>query len=273
METRVSAKFYRCLFVTLFSFGLCASAAAELALTGGVERVQWQEFTGGGRLLEESGTLFRGGAVWRQSYSEDRMLLELRGSGYFGRLSYDGQACNLTDSTCTPYQSKADYLGFTGEGTVARLYGGSQGSEVFAGGGVDAWRRDIKGDSNTGGVVEDWFVLYLLAGGGVRWSGPDARYQLRAGLKYPFYASDTNHFYDVTVEPKGRLSGFARVVVDFPGAGPARWGLGAFYDSYRFDRSDVIRVNPNSGICASCGVFQPRTEQDTIGVYGIIYLR
>lgn len=260
----------------LFSFALsAAAAAAELALTAGAENLRWEEFTSTGRLLEESGTLIRGGAVWRQPFSEDRMLLELRGSGYFGTLKYDGQACNVSSGACTPYKNDADYMGFTGEATVARLYGGSRGGELFAGGGVDAWERDIKGDSNTSGVVEDWFVLYMLAGAGMRWSGQDARYRLRAGLKYPLYVSDTNHFYDATVEPKGRTSGFARFVVDFPGSGRPRWGIGAYYDSYRFEQSDVVRIEAGRAGCVStqgCGVFQPRTEQDTIGLYGIIYL-
>lgn len=268
-----SSKAYFCALVCLCGVGLATAGADELALMGGAERIQWEESTSAGRLLEESGTLFRGGGFWRRPFSEDRMLLEIRGSGYFGRLKYDGQACNVASSVCTPYQSHANYLGLAGEATVAREYGGTPGGEIFAGGGFDTWRRDIKGDSNTSGVVEDWFLLYAIAGGGYRWSHPGARYELRAGLKYPLYASDTNHFYDVTVEPKGRVSGFARLVVDFPDAARPRWGLGAYYDSYRFDRSDVVRVDPARTGCSNCGVFQPRTEQDTIGLYGIIYLR
>lgn len=266
MGTVVSSSICRCISGFLLSVGLSATASAELALTGGAERFRWEESTSAGRLLEESGTLYRGGAIWRHPFSADRMLLEVRGSGYIGRVNYDGQACSVSSSSCTPYRSDVDYLGVTGEATVARRYGGSTGSEFFAGGGVDIWERDIKGDSNTAGVIEDWFVLYVLAGTGYRWSHPAARYEVRAGLKYPLYTSDTNHFYDVTVEPKGRVSGFARFTVDFPSTRP-RWGIGAFYDSYRFERSDVV------GIGSGRGVFQPRTEQDVIGLYGVIYLR
>lgn len=259
-------RFRSCVLSVALLFGCVSTASAEFAITAGAENFQWQEFTSAGRLLEESGHLFRAGAIWRERFAQEQMLLELRGSGYFGRVDYDGQACDVFGPSCTPYRSDADYRGIAAEATLARRFGRSTGADLFAGGGFDTWRRDIKGDSNTAGVVEDWTVMYLLAGGGGHWEYTSTRYEARAGFKYPFYARDTNHFYEVTVEPKGKPSFFARFSTDFMSAGRPRWGLTLYYDTYRFDQSNVQNVG------FGLGVFQPRTEQDVIGLYALIYL-
>jgi len=240
--------------------------AAELSLELGVESFYWREYEAGARLLEERGPRFRLGGSWRQPLGmHDRDNLLLRGALYFGEVDYDGQACDFSNN-CFPFQTDARYGGALVEATVTRSLSRSSNGEVFAGGGVDTWRRDIQGRDGVSGAIEDWTVFYLVTGAGGRWTRSEVRYQAHAGIKYPFYTHETADLFDVVLRPKGRLSFFARLAADFASVGRPRWGLGLYYDSYRFDRSDMEQVT------ATLLVWQPESWQDTIGVYAIVYL-
>lgn len=256
----------RSLFFLMLVLGGVGNAAADVNLDFGVESFRWREFDAGAQLLEETGPRFRLGATWQQPYGVDqRDVLNLRGALYFGRINYDGQACTLS-GTCVPFQADADYTGAAVESLIVRRVGASQAGEIFGGGGIDTWRRDIKGTAGVAGAIEDWTVLYLLAGGGTHWTSPAARSYVRAGLKYPFYTSNIPDAFDVTLEPKGRLSFFARLATDFVAAGRPKWGLGIYYDSYRFAASDVKSVG-------SIQIWQPQSKQDVFGIYTTVYLR
>lgn len=85
------------------------------------------------------------------------------------------------------------------------------------------------------------------------------------GVKYPLYATNVPNSFDVTLEPKGRASLFARVATDFIGAGRPRWGIGIYYDSYRFAMSDIEQVG-------SVLIWQPESRQDVIGIFTSVYL-
>ncbi len=61
------------------------------------------------------------------------------------------------------------------------------------------------------------------------------------------------------------MSWFARFAADFIAVGKPQWGLGVYYDSYRFARSDVERIG-------SIIVWQPQSNQDVIGLYAVVYL-
>ena len=253
-------------FFTVLFFGTIGDAFADLGLQVGVERFRWREYSAGARLLEESGPRYHAGAVWRRPFATDeRLILQVQGSLYFGRVDYDGQACTLSGS-CVPFMTDADYRGLTVDAMVARRFGGESGGEVFGGGGVDTWRRSIKGRGNVQGATEDWTVLFVSVGGGGFWTAPTARFHLQAGLKYPIYTQNLPDAYDVVLEPKGRTSLFARFATDFLSGGKPQWGLGIYYDSYRFGESDKER----SG---SVLIWQPKSNQDVLGLYATIYLR
>lgn len=255
----------RSLFFLVLSVGSVGEAAAELGIEFGIESSRWREFDAGARLLEESGPRYRVGANWLAPLGGDPWhALELRGSLYFGGVDYDGQACTLSGS-CIPFQTDADYLGVSGEVSLIRRFGASANGEWFAGGGIDSWERDVQGRGNVSGAIENWTVFYFMGGGGARWSAAAKRYRLQAGLKYPLYTYEVAESLDVSLEPEGRLSLFARFGAVFIAAGKPRWGVGVYYDSYRFGMSDVERTG-------SIRVWQPQSEQDVIGVYGVRYL-
>lgn len=261
----MAARLRLVLFLVL-GFGGTACAAAEVNVDFGIESFRWREFDAGARLLEETGPRYRVGGTWRQplgANSPDE--LNLSGALYFGAIDYDGQACTLA-GVCVPFQTDADYTGTVVEARLLRHVGAAQTGEIFAGGGLDTWRRDIKGTAGVSGATEDWTVLYVLAGGGTRWSGSSSRSYAHAGLKYPFFTVNLPDSFDVTLRPKGRLSLFARLQTDFTSAGRAQWGLGVYYDGYRFAASDVERVG-------SIAIFQPESKQDVVGIYATVYLR
>jgi hypothetical protein len=237
-------------------------ALAEWSLDLGVENFRWQEFDAGARLLEETGPRFRVGGTWRQPFgAEQRDLFQLRGAIYLGNVDYDGQT-----QAGMPFQTDATYAGATVEATYARLFGTQPMGEFFFGGGTDSWRRDIKGSGGVFGAIEDWSVLYAIAGGGANWTGPEANVHARIGVKYPVYTTNVPDAFDVTLKPKGRASLFARVTTDFISAGRPRWGIGAYYDSYRFAMSNMEQTG-------SFLVWQPESRQDVIGIFASVYFQ
>lgn len=245
--------------------------AAELALEAGAENFRWREFDAGSRLLEETGPRLHLGVQWRHALENDPTVsIEIRGSGYIGHIDYDGLACTLSGS-CTPFQTTARYTGLTAEGLMLRSSSPNSGGMIFGGAGVDAWRRNIRGDVNVSGAIEDWAVAYALAGVGARWFGDSWRRDARVGIKYPFYAAEYPDMTNVTLEPKGRLSYFARFALDFVRGDRPQWGVGVYYDSYRFAASDKERFESGAPP-QTIVIFQPESRQDVIGVYALIYL-
>lgn len=255
------------LVLLTFAASSVGNAFAEWSLDVGAESFRWQEFdAGGARLLEETGPRYHFGGTWRRPFGvERRDWLQVRGALYLGNVDYDGQACTLLGA-CTPFQTDARYTGLVVEAMYSRRLGASRIGEIFGGGGIDTWRRDIKGSGSVGGVIEDWTVFYLLAGGGANWSGPVTRVRAHAGVKYPFYTANFANAFEVTLEPKGRASLFARVMTDFISAGRPRWGIGVYYDSYRFAMSNIEQVG-------SILIWQPESRQDVIGIFTSVYLQ
>lgn len=264
-------RWMRSLFFLLLAIAGVPAAAADLSVDVGIEHFRWREFDAGARLLEETGPRLRVGAAWRQPLdAAQRDSLDVRGGLYFGQVNYDGQSQDILTGVRSPFSTDTNYVGAASEATFAHRLTPSSRGEVFVGGGIDAWRRDVRGRGNVSGTVENWTVFYLLAGGAVNWTDSAIRYRALAGLKYPFYTYQVTDIGDVALEPKGRLSLTARLATDFVRAGRSQWGLGVYYDSYRFARSDSKQTEL-SGI-GTVTVAQPESDQDVIGVYAVVYL-
>lgn len=249
--------------------GSCPVARAQqFALELGVEHFRWREFQEGARLLEETGPRYRvGGRLTAPLDGSGQDAFELRGGIYFGGIDYDGQACDQF-LNCVPFETDADYRGAFFEGLFAHRFAPDSAFELFAGGGVDGWQREIQGRGSVLGVEEHWTAFYLLGGAGARWTRAAVQYRARAGLKYPFYTDESAEAFDVTLNPEGELSWFADLGAELLERGRARWGLGVYYDSFRFDASD-----PEPVVGTNLIVLQPESRQDTVGIYGLIYLR
>jgi hypothetical protein len=247
-------------------FGVVPGVQAdEFDFRFGVEHFRWREYDGGTRLLEEKGPRVHLGVDWKTPLQGNNLFLDLSGTLYLGRVDYDGQACSLGGS-CTPFNADADYLGVQARGLFARRFGDASGLELFGGGGFDAWQRDIQGHGGVSGATENWYVFYLAGGVGGYWGTPTTRGSARIGIKYPLYTEEYPDTYDVTLNPEGQVSPFAEVKFDFMSGGRRSWGLGFYYETYRFAESDKERDG-------SVVIWQPKSHQETIGVFATIPLR
>lgn len=240
-----------------------APSAADGEFSGGVEYFRWQEFDGGrAQLLEETGPRAFFGINVREPLGRGSVtFLEAGGRAYIGVVDYDGQACNILTGTCVPMRSDTWYAGVRGEATLHQSLRATPGFEMFAGAGVDTWSREIDDTATASGGSEGWTVLFVTAGAGYR---PAAKTGPRfdVGLKYPFYAlNDTD--LGATLNPRGRMSAFARLSAAVGSSPRARWRLGAYYDSYRFAESDREIIASNFGLLQA---WQPQSEQDVIGL-------
>ena len=259
----------RSLCSAVVALGFVQQAAAQLALEFGAESFRWREFSNSARLLEESGPRYRLGASWSTPLGYGALSsVSVRGGLYFGAVDYDGQSQNLTTGATAPFVSETDYVGVFAEGIIANRVNPSSPFEVFAGGGLDSWNRDIAGHSGVSGAIEDWTLVYVLAGGGARWTNASARFHLSAGAKYPIAVYEAADF-GLELEPKGRLSFVARFAIDAVRGDKPQWGVGIYYDSYRFAQSDpdVVFI-PGEGFLTAV---QPKSYQDVIGLYGSVY--
>lgn len=237
------------------------TSAADGEFSGGVEYFRWREFDdSSAQLLEETGPRVFFGVDVREPLGRGSVtFLEAGGRAYIGVVDYDGQACNILTGTCVPMTSDTWYAGVRAEAALRRSLPAASGFEVFAGAGVDTWSREIDSTATASGGAEAWTALFVTAGAGYRaTTGP--RFDM--GLKYPFYAlNDTD--IGATLNPRGRVSAFARFSTALGSAPHARWRLGAYYDSYRFAESDPEIVASVFGLLQT---WQPRSEQDVIGL-------
>jgi hypothetical protein len=254
---------WRSLAGVLALLGFVGDAGADLNLQFGIENFRWREYDGSGRLLEESGPRFRLGVDWQRPFVQDENLwLQLSGALYVGKVDYDGRACTLSGA-CTPFVSDTNYSGASAEALL--VHQPSPGWEAISGVGLDTWVRRIRGHLGVQGTSEEWITFYALLGGGAYWRDASIRYHARVGLKYPFYTLEYPDAYNVTLQPQGRGSFFARLSADFITGGRPQWGVGLYYDSYRFDISDRERDG-------SVFVWQPESHQDVVGLYATVYL-
>lgn len=269
-------KFARCgLGVTLLSllggFPVAqASEGAGFSISAGVEQFLWREFNQSGReLVEESGQRYS------VAFAYDNLrrlnpgaVYSFGGKLYAGAVDYDGE----TQISSIPVQSTSNYFGVQfdalgGFRFAQRLHG----LDLLAGGGVDIWLRSI--DDTYSPVVgpvsggdEDYFTFNAKLGLGYFHEMGKARHYLQVGVKYPFYVYEYAYVSssdDLILNPKGRLSVFAKYQWEFGIAARQHWGLALYYDSYRFDQSDPERV-VEFGVPA--WYVQPQSHQDTYGL-------
>lgn len=129
--------------------------------------------------------------------------------------------------------------------------------------GYDHWRTLSSGDVNHLGYEE----LYGVGFGRVGAVLHSRRYglSLRGGIKLPFYASeyvDTARLGvdDSALTPRPDYSLYA--TIDYRVS--ERWKLSGYFDSHRFKPSDVLPLTAGG---LPLGGYQPKSQQDSIGLY------
>jgi hypothetical protein len=228
-----------------------------------VEYFNWKEFSGGERLLEESGPLGGVGAAASIDLYNKALILKGKADIFGGLINYDGQT-----QGGTPITTDTDYIGSRLEADAGWRINFERASlEPFAGLGYKWWRRHIQ-DTTTpsgqpvSGYPEIWQTVYVKAGvrGDVVFN-QETRFFYEAGEKYPFYTSNEADFPGVgktTVEPKGDPAAFAELGIRYKWFRPS-----IFYEGYHWSASDRVLVTDNAG--TRFFLSQPESESYIIG--------
>jgi hypothetical protein len=273
---------HRSVVVLCSLLGLLPPAYADqspaLSILGGVEQFRWREIdTDKRELLEESGQRYSVAV----NYDNLRRLnsgsvYSVGGKLYLGAVDYDGE----TQLTSIPVQSTTTYFGMQVDALGGyRFASHLHGLDILAGGGLDFWWRSIDdtyvpGLGQVYGGDEVYRALYAKVGLGYFHEMGKARHYVQAGLKYPFYVYEygyQDYADDLTLNPKGRVSFFAKYQWEFGGTTLSRWGATLYYDSYRFSQSDAEIMTANGVPIAIA--WQPESHQDVYGLQIGLYFR
>lgn len=238
--------------------------AMDFRVSAGSESFLWQEYeTNGAKLLEESG-LRHFVAFDADSWIDRQWQSDFGGRVYSGTVDYDGQT-NLHSAvtTDTDYDGIRFEAGFSYYPVSPSSFAGDGGrSGIRMALGVDTWRRSLHdtqlaNGTPVSGYVEHYEVVY---GRIAAHYGGGGRLTFNLGTKYPFAATETVDTTtlglpsDVSLHPQGRFSLYADIGFQITPS----WGLMAYYDSYRFAKSDPVLVGSST-------VAQPESHQDTYG--------
>jgi len=224
----------------------------------------WSEFSGGRRLLKESGPLFAGGLLVGCSVPQQaRSAFALRGKFevFGGVVSYDGetQAPNPV-----PVQTDVSYFGTEQDLDLGYRYSAEAWNlEPFGGVGYRWWLRDLYNSKSASGMAvsgytEFWQTAYLRLGArGSHRITPEVSLFAEGGGTYPFYAGNSVEFVGnatTTFRPGGKLSGFAEAGMSY-----RRLKLALTYQGARFAASPLVRVGNQA-------FFQPESSSDIFGL-------
>jgi len=253
------------LLVTAAISACCALPAAAGALEEvtpyiSAQRFTWQEYSGGRRLLKESGPLFSTGVVLG-AVAKSSFTMRGKGELFGGEVGYRGETqapSSIPISTDVTYfgtRQELD-LGYRVEAAKVRL-------EPFGGVGHRWWIRSLQ-DTTTAagepvfGYTESWQTLYGRLGARGRLILPGGiRVAAEAGAKYPFYTGNSVDFSNsgvTTFHPGPKWSGFAETGISY-----RNLRLTLLYEGFRFSQSAEKQVQTNN-------FFQPESSSDIFGV-------
>jgi hypothetical protein len=266
---------YRQSFITLALVLLASQAAAaeyggirELFIGPSIAYFHWQESVAGQNVLTEQGPIYGvDGSIALDLLKTDRAgTLTFKGKvGLFGGMvDYDGH----TQPSNLPVKTDVNYVGIKEEialGWAMPL--GDVHLEPFAGLGYRFWIRDLQDSTaNNGtstvkvsGSTEVWESAYTKVGAALTIPlTKDWRIFVEGGGKYPFYNSNSSDIAGIgntTVRPEPRWSAFAEL-----GARSRKLRPALFYEGYRTGQSPMVRISSTSG------VYQPKSDEDVVGV-------
>jgi hypothetical protein len=247
-----------------------AASRPSFAVNAGVESFRWEEFSGGQRLLTETGPRLAVGLTLdhlQQGDQTNPYALEAR--AYLGVVDYDGQTQSGVSA-----KTDVDYFGVSGEAMGGLRLAGSPRMDLLGGVGVDTWTRDLQDGVTANGSVargyrEDYFILYGKLGPGFLFQSEARRAYLQFGLKYPLYTYERAYLTsigfdsDVELAPGKQLSGYVKWQMNWGRqADKPRFGVGFYYDSFRFSASASKTVSAGGALF---NVHQPESRMDVLG--------
>ncbi|MDO8706048.1 MAG: hypothetical protein Q7J84_13990 [Sulfuricaulis sp.] len=247
-----------------------ADETASFAVNAGVESFRWEEFSGGQRLLSETGPRLTVGFMLDHLLQGDQTNpYSAEARIYLGVVDYDGQT-----QAGVSARTDVDYFGVNAEVMGGLRLAGSLPMDLLGGLGMDTWTRELQDGVTANGTValgyrEDYLILYGKLGPGFLFQSETRRAYLQFGLKYPLftyeraYLADIGYDSDVELAPGKRLSGYAKWQMNWGReANKPRFGVSFYYDSFRFSASASKTV---SAAGALYSVHQPESRMDVLG--------
>ena len=135
-------------------------------------------------------------------------------------------------------------------------------SDILAGLGIDAWRRELSSIQR-----EDYLVAYLRAG--VEFDSVSAGTWLGGlGVKYPFWIKEDAHLTNIgfdsnpELSPGGKASAYAHLGYRFR----RQWSVVGYADGYRFSKSDSVTVNEIRRGFGTVTLVQPASDMLFLGI-------
>ena len=236
---------------------LPASVHAQLVVSAGAEYFQWEESTS--PTIRETGPIFTLGLAYTQD-REKGTLLAYRGKIWGGSVDYEG----ATLFGGTPLKSTTSYEGFSNEAQVRWRKRGNAGGSLdgVLGLGLDLWRRQLTSTQN-----EDYAIGYLRFGveSGADFSG---NWSASLGIKYPIWTYENAHLDEIgfdsnpTLHPGKELSPFGSLGYRFT----EKLRVTAYYDGFRFAKSDAVQVNEIAIGLGPASVYQPASDMSVFGL-------
>ncbi len=251
-------------FSSVFWFASPDNAFAELRVTAGVERFSWGEYSGGSKLLDESGPRYALGLTWLME-GQSGLLCGYNGKFYFNDVTYNGR-----DSNGAALSSNTGYQGMLNEGVLHyRVESDIKPDEtdrhyldLVTGLGLDYWVRDIKGSGGISGYKETYMIGFLRAG--LVMLPVKNGLEVAAGFKYPLYLNEKAGFQsagladaDLVLTPKPDLSYYGSIGWRFENAVSVTFD----FDSYRFKESDPVSYTVG-GVAAANPMVQPESRME-----------
>lgn len=240
---------------------LMPDARAEWDVGGGMESYQWKEYpTGFSGSPTEKGPRLAAFVNWTQT-RDAGLLLGWRAKVYGGTVGYD----TFEILSGNPVSTQTEYTGASSEGQLLFRHGmGTMRMDEVLGLGLDTWRRSIR--NGGGNQTEDFSILFLRAGIRMHRGTATPGFHGELGIKYPFATRENAHLADYgyttnpALTPKGAVSAYA----EFGYRVNAKFGVIAYYDSWRFNASDAVVVRDGSNVLWS--VLQPKSSMDALGL-------
>jgi len=242
----------------------------------GFESFEWEEFDRNDKsLLTETGTRFIVGAfIGNTTQLKDGFIYNAEIQNYFGVVDYDGQT-----QDGVPVTTDTTYIGgnLIGEAGGRIVNSCTNLAWDFVGMvDIDTWTRNLASNTDatglrTGEAEEKYMILNVRIGTGPAWDAGNWKGRFIVGIKQPIYTyefldnSFTGFTEDITLEPKGRSSAFLTFNNDIQLTKTLHLKIDAYYDSYRFDRSDG-KIAIESSTRDRFIVSQPKSYQDTYGI-------
>lgn len=234
-----------------------ACAHAEFLVGAGADYFRWQE-SGTPEVTEEGymGSL-------SVTYLQDKdagTLFAYRGRLWGGSADYEG----ATLFGGTPLESTSRYAGIGNELQARYRKASKNGSSLDGvfGVGLELWRRELSSAQK-----EDYSIAYLRLGIESN-ANRQGQWAVGLGMKYPVWARENAHLDQIgfdsnpILHPGKELSPYGSLGYRFT----ANFQVVAYYDGFRFGKSDPVQANEVATGQGPTQLVQPASGMSVFGL-------